>query len=265
MSKTSLAIPTAALCLATVALAIFGSSPGLAETEIKDGVKVSVTGKLTPITLPRRGTAPISVRLGGKIELARPGALPKLTKLAIALNRNGHVDTHGLPYCRIGQIRPSTTREARATCGAALIGEGSFTANVKIPEQSPFPSNGKVLTFNGRLHGRPVILAHIYGIDPLPTSYVLPFTVRHTTGTYGTVLETSFPEVTGEWGYVTGITMNLHRRFSYRGKTRSYLNAGCPAPKGFTVIGFALARTSFEFDNGLTISTPLNRTCRVKG
>jgi hypothetical protein len=265
MSKTSLAIPTAALCLAAVALTIFAASPGLAETEIKGGVKVSVTGKLTPTALPRQGTAPIGVRLGGKISLASPGSLPKLTRLTIALNRNGHVDTRGLPRCRIDHIRPSTSREALAECGPALIGEGSFAANVKIPEQSPFPSNGKVLAFNGRLHGRPAILAHIYGTDPLPTSYVLPFTISHTKGTYGTVLEATFPEVTGEWGYVTGIAMNLHRHFSYRGRTRGYLNAGCPAPKGFTLVVFPLARTSFEFDNGLAISTTLNRTCRVRG
>lgn len=265
MSNTSLAIPTAVLCLAAVVLAGLAASPCLAETEIKNGVKVSVTGKLTPSALPRRGTAPIGVRLGGKISQASPGALPKLTKLTIALNRNGHVDTRGLPHCPIGKIRPSTSREALAECGPALIGEGSFSANVKIPEQSPFPSNGKVLAFNGRLHGRPAILAHIYGTDPLPTSYVLPFTVTHTKGTYGTMLEASFPQVIGEWGYVTGIAMNLHRRFSYRGRTRGYLNAGCPAPKGFTLVAFPLARTSFEFDNGLAISTTLNRTCRVKG
>lgn len=265
MVKRGLAIPTAALCLAAVVLAVACVPRGLAETEIKDGVKISVKGKLTPTTLPRRGTAPIGVKLGGKIALTRPGALPKLTKLTIALNRSGHLDTRGLPRCRIGRIRPSTTREALAACGSALVGEGSFTADVKIPEQSPFPSNGKVLAFNGRFHGRRAILAHIYGTSPFPTSYVLPFEISQASGTYATVLEANFPQVTGEWGYVTGIAMNLHRRFAYRGRTRGYLKAGCPAPKGFTLAAFPLVRTSFEFDSGLTISTTLNRTCRVKG
>jgi hypothetical protein len=265
MRKTDITIPTAALSVAVIVLAALTASPGFAETARKEGVTVSVTGKLTPSTLPRRGAAPIGVRLGGKISLAQPGTLPKLTKLTIALNRNGQLDTRGLPRCPIGRIRPSTTREALAACGTSLIGEGSFSANVKFPEQSPFPSDGKVVAFNGRLHGRPAILAHIYGTAPLPTSYVLPFTITRTTGTYGTVLEASFPQVTGEWGYVTGITMNLHRRFSYGGRTHGYLSAGCPAPKGFTLISFPLARTSFEFDGGLAISTTLNRTCRVKG
>lgn len=262
--KTSIAASAAAAVLLIAGLFAVFATTGHAETQIKEGVKVSVTGKLRPTVLPRHGAAPIQVRLGGKIGLVGPGALPKLTRLTIELNRNGHLDPRGLPSCRIREIRPSTTREALAKCGAALVGEGSFSANVKLPEQSPFPSQGKVLAFNGRYRGRAAILAHIYGTEPAPTSYVLPFTIAHASGTYGTVLRVNFPEVTGEWGYVTGLEMNLHRRFAYRGKTRGYLSAGCPAPKGLTLVPFPLVRTSFEFDSGLTISTTLNRTCRVQ-
>lgn len=262
--KTSIALPVAVTVLLAMGLLVVFASAGQAETQIKDGVKVAVTGRLRPTTLPRRGSTPIQVRLGGRIGLVGPGTLPRLTKLTIELNRHGHLDMRGLPSCRLLDIRPSTTREAMAKCGPALVGEGSFSANVKFPEQSPFPSDGKILAFNGRYRGRPAILAHIYGTQPLPTSYVLPFTIGRSSGAYGTVLEAEFPEVTGEWGYVTGLEMDLHRRFGYRGKTRGYLNAGCPAPKGLTLAPFPLARTSFEFDNGLTISTTLNRTCRVR-
>jgi len=262
--KTNIAISTAASTLLIAGVIAVFATAGRAETQIKDGVKVTVTGKLRPTVLPRRGAAPIQIRLGGEIGLVGTGTLPRLTKLTIELNRHGHLDVHGLPRCRTRDIRPSTTREALNKCGAALVGEGSFSANVKLPEQSPFPSEGKVLAFNGRYRGRPAILAHIYGTEPLPTSYVLPFTVGRSSGAYGTALETEFPEVTGEWGYVTGLKMNLHRRFTYRGQTRGYLSAGCPAPKGLTLAPFTLARTSFEFDSGLAISTTLNRTCRVR-
>jgi hypothetical protein len=263
-NKTSIAISTAAFTLLIAGLLAFFAPAGGAETQAKEGVEVTVTGKLRPTVLPRRGVAPIQIKLGGEIGLVGTGTLPRLTKLTIELNRHGHLDVHGLPRCRIRDIRPSTTREALNKCGAALVGEGSFSANVKLPEQSPFPSKGKVLAFNGRYRGRPAILAHIYGTKPLPISYVLPFTVGRSSGAYGTMLETEFPQVTGEWGYVTGIEMNLHRRFAYRGRTHGYLSAGCPAPKGLTLVPFTLVRTSFEFDSGLTISTTLNRTCRVR-
>jgi hypothetical protein len=266
MRKTKRAISALALSAAAIAPLALSTSVGSAETGYKEGVTVSVSGKLTPTTLPRRGTAPIGVSFGGTITSTLPGGPPKLTKLTIALNRKGRLDTHGVPRCRLGWIAPSTNREALAACRSSLVGEGHFAAKVKIPAQSPFPSKGKVLAFNGRLHGRPMIFAHIYGLRPVPTSYVLPFTISKIEGTYGTQLETSFPQVTGEWGYVTAISMNLNRRFSIRGKTRGYLNAGCPAPSGSTLASFPLSRATFVFDNGLTITPPaMIRSCRVKG
>lgn len=267
--KTKRTIFVLALGVAVLAPMAHAASGGSKVSIVVKGVKVSVSGRLTPTTLPRRGTAPIGVKFGGTIgaiRSIRPDGPPKLSRLTIAINHNGRLDTDGLPRCRLGHIDPSTNREALAACRSALVGEGSFSANVKIPEQSPFPSKGKVLAFNGRLHGRPVIFAHIYGTRPLPTSYVLPFEIKGSTGTYGTLLEASFPAVTGEWGYVTGISMNLNRRFSSGGRTRGYINAGCPAPSGYTRVPFPLARSTFVFDEGLKIITPpVEPTCRAKG
>ena len=94
---------------------------------------------------------------------------------------------------------------------------------------------------------------------------MLPFLIKSTHGTYGTVLEASLPQATGNWGYVTGLKMNLRRSFHYRGKGRSYLSAGCPAPAGFPSAAFPLARTSFDFAGGPTLVSILNRSCRAKG
>ncbi len=264
MRTTKSAISTMALCAATLLAGAALAPPGLGETMLKENVRVLVTGKLRPSVLPRRGRVPIRVSFGGRISSTNRDEPPKLTKLTIEINRNGHLDTRGLPRCRLRSIKPSTNREALDACRSSLVGEGSFSANVRFPEQSPFPSNGKVLAFNGLDHGRPAIFAHIYGTEPLPTSYVLSFRIRHRSGTYGTVLETTFPEVTGEWGYVTGLTMSLHRRFSFRGRTRGYLSAGCPAPAGLTKVLFPLARTSFEFEDGLEIPAVIERTCTVR-
>ncbi len=149
-----------------------------AETKEEHGVRVSVDGKLRPKKLPRHGSAPVSVSVSGRIGSKASAPPPQLEKLTIAINRHGHISSRGLPYCRIGHIDPSTTREALMACRDALVGEGRFSADVRLPEQSPFPSNGKVLAFNGKLGGRPAIFAHIYGTDPVPTSYVLPFFIR---------------------------------------------------------------------------------------
>jgi hypothetical protein len=249
---------------ALVATVLF-SSLALGEVGQDGTVRVSVSGDLSPSKLPRKGTAPIAVSVGGKISSTDKSlGLPQLEKMSIAINRYGHLDTRGLPRCRMGEIDPSTNQEALAVCRSSLIGEGSFSADVKLPEQSPFPSEGRVLAFNGRLNGHPAVLAHIYGKRPLPTSIVLPFVITGTRGTFGTLLSASLPQVTGEWGYVTGLSMTLKRKFTYKGKSRSYLSAGCPAPTGLRRLSFPLARTSFVFASGATVITTLTRHCRVK-
>jgi hypothetical protein len=64
----------------------------------------------------------------------------------------------------IGHINPSTNQEALEACRSSLVGEGGFSANVKLPEQSPFPSEGRLLAFNGTIGGKPAMFGHIYGL-----------------------------------------------------------------------------------------------------
>lgn len=233
--------------------------------EQRRGVRVSFDGKLTPHALPRHGTAPVGIVVDASIGATGGEDPPQLRRISIAINRNGHFASKGLPICRVDQIQPSTTDGALAACRPSLVGEGQFSANVKLPEQSPFPSAGKVLAFNGKVNGKPAILAHIYGTEPAPTSTVLPFLLRKSRGTYGTTLEASLPQATGNWGYVTGLRMSLQRRFSYRGHSRSFLRAGCPAPPGFPSAAFPLAKTSFAFAGSLTLDAVLTRTCKARG
>ena len=247
----------------------FGSGaggPAASASEIvqRRGVRVRFDGKLTPRALPRHGAAPVGIVVDAEITSTDSADPPQLRRISIAINRHGHFDSAGLSRCRLRDIQPSTTVNALDACRDSLVGEGHFSANVKLPEQSPFPSEGKVLAFNGRMQGKPVILAHIYGTQPVPTSYVLPFLISESRGTYGTVLEASLPQATGNWGYVTGLRMNLRRRFSANGKRRSYLSAGCPAPPGFPSVVFPLARTSFDFAGGMTLVSILSRNCKAR-
>jgi Divergent InlB B-repeat domain len=247
--------------------AAFAPSPAAASEIVQRGnLRVSVAGKLSPKALPRRGAAPIAVSIGSRITTTDGSNPPQLRTIAIAINRNGRFDYKGLPACQIKQIQPSTNQGALAACRASLIGAGSFSANVVLPRQSPFPSNGKVLAFNGTLNGRPAILAHVYGTEPVPTSYTLPFLVKPLRGgTFGTLLTASLPQTTGEWGFVTGIQLTLKRTFTFRGVRHSYLSAGCPAPRGFPGAVFALAKASFAFAGHETLSQTLMRDCRARG
>jgi hypothetical protein len=253
------------LALTALALALALAALAQAEVTQRGNLRVSFEGKLSPHTLPRSGSAPVKVSVGAKIAATNGATPPQLRKISIAINRNGRFEPGGLPICRLDQIQPSTTADALRACRSALVGQGSFSAKVLLPQQAPFPSQGKVYAFNGRLGGAPAILAHVYGTNPVPTSYTIPFVISQAKGTFGTVLAASLPKVTSEWGYVTGLSMTLGRSYSYRGEKRSYLSAGCPAPKGFGGASFPFARAAFGFAGGRSVSSTLTRSCGVRG
>lgn len=236
-----------------------------AETVQRGNLRVSLTGKINPTKLPRRGVAPIAVSIGASVITTDRSIPPQLRQIEIGINRNGRFDFAGLPSCQIDRIQPSSTAEALRACGGARVGSGRFAADVLIPDQSPFPSEGTLVAFNGTLGGRPVILAHVFGTEPVPTSYTFPLRIERDRDTFGTVLRTTLPEVTAGIAYVTHISLTLRRQYRYRGRARSYLSAGCPAPRGFPGAIFPLARASLDFNGGPTLTKVLTRTCQAAG
>jgi hypothetical protein len=252
------AVAAAILCLALAALA-------QAEVVQRDNLRVTFEGALTPHTLPRTGTAPVRVSVATKVASTDGADPPQLRRISIAINRNGRFEPQGLPVCPLRAIQPSTTADALAACRSSLVGEGNFSASVLFTQQAPFPSAGKVYAFNSTIHGRPAILAHVFGTEPVPTSFTLPFELLPSKGTFGTVLRASLPQVTGNSSYITGLSLNLGRNFTAGGKRRSYLSAGCPAPKGFPGATFPFAKASFAFAGEPPVTSTLTRSCGARG
>jgi hypothetical protein len=249
---------------ASALLLIAGASLADAEVVQKRGLRISFLGKLSPTTLPRSGSAPIHVEVGTQIDSSKSKNPPRLRTLTIAINRYGHFNPDLLPKCTLRDIQPSTTENALAACGSSLIGKGAFSANVALSRQAPFPSSGPLYAFNGVVNGKPAILAHVYGEKPVPTSFTLAFELKKSKGTFGNVLRASLPEVTGNSGYITGLFLNLGKTVRSHGKTRSYLSASCPAPKGFGGASFPFAKVSLDFGSQNVDST-LSRNCKVRG
>jgi hypothetical protein len=251
--------------LATVLLLLAVAAPARAELSASGDLFVSFSGGISPSALPREVRAPIAVSIAGSVRTLSGERPPALRRIRVAINRGGRLDARGLPVCHRAQIQPSSSAEARARCGGALVGEGSFDANVAFPEQSAFPSHGHVLAFNAVVDGEPAILAHIYGTEPAPITRIIVFRIREKAGTYGTVLTATVPESVNQWGYLTHFSLTLHRNFIYRGQRRSYLSAACAAPAGFPGATFSFARAAMTFADGRTLSSTLTRSCRVRG
>jgi hypothetical protein len=250
--------PVIALAVAIAALAL--ASLAGAEIVQQGGVRIKFEGELTPKALPRTGQVPVHVSVGATITPLGKASPPQLRKISIAINRAGRFSPGALPACTVPDIQPSTTENALKACGPSLVGTGTFAAKVLLPQQASFPAGGKLYAFNGVYEGRPAILAHVYGTEPVPTSFTLPFVLTERKGELGTVLTASLAGVTGKAGYITGLSLDL----APPGRAEDYLTAGCPAPKGFGSATFTFARATFDFGRKDVVSA-LTRNCEVRG
>ncbi len=247
------------------AIVALGASLARAELIEHGDLFVKFKGGIAPNDLPRHVRAPISVSVGGTVKTLSGKRPPGLRRITIAINKEGHLDTQGLPVCQRSWIDPSTTADALARCHQALVGGGSYVGAVALPEQAAFPSRGQILAFNTVINGRHAILAHIYGGDPIPNTRIIVFHIRERRGTFGTLFTGLLPARLNRYGYVKRLSLNLHRTFTFRGRLHSYLSAACAAPAGFPGATFPFARTSMTFADGRTLASTLTRSCRVRG
>lgn len=241
--------------LAGALVLLAAAPPAPAEVVQEGGVRISYDAALRPKTLPDHGTAPATVTFGAHLVPLRGEDLPQLREVTVGISRHGFLDTAGLPVCRYRQLRATTTAAALRACGRSLVGEGRFRARVLIPDQAPFPSRGRLLAYYGSYRGRPAILGHVFGTDPAPTSYTIPFLLRRSRGTFGTTLSAEFGPSLGQSGYITLLQMTIGGRFGH-------LRAACPARPGASAL-FPLASLRIGFPDR-DLRTTLQRSCRSR-
>jgi hypothetical protein len=228
-------------------------------------LRVFLSSQVQPYKLPRIGTSPIAVFVAGRVAATSGGVPAQLEKLSVKVNRHARFQSQGLPVCPVAAIQPATTQRALRACGPAVIGSGQFWAQIVLPEQGAYATQGRLLIFNGRRDGKQVLLAHIYTSHPFATSFVLTFGIHHIhSGPYGTEFSTSLPEALGEWGFVNRIKLTLKRKYIYHGKHLSYFNAGCPAQAGVPRASYPLAYATFSFAGEKSIGLRQDKTCGVK-
>lgn len=255
----AVAIAAAVLAAAVSVAALTGAARG--ERTQRGEVIVSLDGGISPLKLPRDHLAPLGIELSGDIRTADGSLLPRVTRIEIGLPVQGAVSTRGLPKCPARRLRNAKPPQALAVCGGALIGRGNLTAKVFLPEQGPFEIHARLLLFNSRVKGYRGVVLQAYSSEP-PIVVVLPFTLRHRRGTFGRVLVADLPRDLGPRPRLAAFEMTLFRRYRYRGRTRSYLNASCPIPPRLTAGFLTLARAAYTLSDGRQIGVEITRGCR---
>jgi hypothetical protein len=247
--------------IAAVAVLMVAAIAGA--TVIQQGnLRVTVLSQILPYKLPRKGTAPIAVFVSGHLSAPHGGIPEQLERLSVKVNRHGLLQSRGLATCRLSELQPASSERAMANCGDAVIGSGQFWAHIVLPDQGAYPTHGRLLIFNGRDKGHPVLYTHIFTANPFFSSFVIPFSIsRIAKGAYGTELSASLPKALGSWGYVDRIKLTLKRKYTYKGKQLSYFNSGCPAPKGARRTVFPLALAGFDFAGGQSLSAKVEKAC----
>ncbi len=252
-------LPAAAL----LALACLAPTQAAAECGGGRVVVACLGGSISPQALPRDRPVPISLRLEGAIR-SPGGSPPRLQRIELAFGARGGLDTTGLPVCPRARLRNSTHAQALARCGGALVGRGTIAAEVPLNPAEPILAQARALAFNGRAHGRPAVWVQAYSASP-PVSFVLPFFLsRPRGGAFGLELRAPAASALGRRPRLRSFRLRLGRRYRAGGLAHSYLSAACPLPPRFSVFRVPLARATYTFTSGPTVSTTILRACRVR-
>lgn len=211
---------------------------------------VADDGGISPSKLPRHGYAPVSARLNGEISTRDGSHPPALRSVDLEIDKTIELHAAGLPVCRASQLEARTTAEAKKACSRAIVGSGKGQVEVAFPDQRPFRANGPILLFYGGVKGAvTTVLLHAYVNVPAPTAIVTRAKItKIDDGRFGMRIQVQIPRIAGSFGSVTDFNVRVGRRYTYKGKRRSFLAASCP-----TGIWIAAGRVSFADGTTLAI------------
>lgn len=247
-------ITVAAVLLLGVAAA--GAAP---EVFRVGNLKIGIEGQIKPMKLPRNEFAPISLEVGGSIATADRSHPAALKSLMLEFDKNGRLNTKGLPTCTVGRLISTLTAQAKQLCGSALVGTGKVSAEIALPEQQPFSASGPLLIFNGAPKGgKQVLIFHVHANVPAPTTFVTTAVITKTPGRFGTSAQVQIPTIVSGQGSLTGFKAKLGKTWTFKGKKESLLLAKCPT-------GSLHARGEFLFADGTKGAGEVVRPCTPMG
>lgn len=241
-----------------VVLALAGTAAAVKQTVSFGDVVVVAEGGVNPTRLPRTHDAPVEIHGGGKISTKSGAYPPVIEDINLEFDKHGSVVTTGLPVCTSAKLQATTVPVARRNCPGAIVGRGFGHGIVVFPEQPAIPVSTPITLFNGpRKGGNPTLFAHFYTTVPAPVAFVIPIVIKRIhRGRYGYRTEAHIPPIAGGNGIPLGGHLKIGKRWTYKGRRYSYINARC-------VDGRLQARGEFNFKDGTQIRATFLEPCSV--
>jgi predicted nucleic acid binding AN1-type Zn finger protein len=215
--------------LSVLALGLFAAASAYALTIEISGTVVSATVDVAPRELPARGNAPVQVSSVTRIKTTDSAPPPQLSKLVFIFDKNGAVNTQGLPVCTLAKLDGTTSQKARERCAGAIVGEGVGRAEVNLPGAPATEISSPLTFFNGPPDGgKPTLIIHAYETLPKPQAVLVAVPIeRIKHGRYGFRVEIEIPEIAGGFGAATLAKATIGKTWTRNGKTSSYASAHC--------------------------------------
>jgi hypothetical protein len=226
------------------------------EAEVRIGtLVVRADGGFRPSVLPRRHRVPIRFQGHAEIRTTDGSVPPALQRIKLEFDRDGKLNTAGLPACLPGQLEGTTVKLARRRCKGAIVGGGQVGAVIsflgaRFRVRSPFT------LFNGpRVGGDPTVIGHAQTSVPVFQSVVVVARIERRGGLYGYRTSFDIPPIAGGAGALTDIKGRLGRRYRFRGAERSYVTARCSD-------GILQTQGYLSFADGNVLSGSLFKPCQ---
>ncbi|HVY77559.1 MAG TPA: hypothetical protein VG898_03535 [Solirubrobacterales bacterium] len=262
MRKRSILIVGLAIA-ATTAIVTSGAIAGPTGSAVTspDGNAQAVGAVLKPKKLYKKQWTPAALEVTTALSNStRAGGVPvPTTRVVIDFDKNTKVFSKGYPTCEASKLQSVSTEVARRECKKAIIGTGNAEALLPVGSQV-FNVKQEVTAFNGVPQGgKPVILLHSYGTTPIQTALVLTGVVtNYNKEGYGPRLDVEVPLIAGGAGALIYFNVTVDKKYSYKGKKVSYIQAKCPASKKLK------ARSVFTFLDNQTSNPIFTASCSPK-
>jgi len=238
---------------ALIAVSLAGiATAGNTPVTVKQGnLEFTFNGGFSPTTLPKNKLAPISLQASGSIKTLDGTHPPALKEVIVETDKNGTINTKGIPVCTSGKLQARDTKAAEKVCGKSIIGTGQTTVEVQFPEQRPVLVNSKLLVINGGTSGgKTTLFIHAYFSAPVTGAIVTTVKVQKIhNGRYGLKSVASIPKIANGAGSVKSFNLTINKK--------GVLMAKCPDGK-------LQAHATSIFADGTKASAGIVRTCKGK-
>ena len=237
-------------CLGLLALWAGGADGALVKV---GNLILKADGGFKPQRLPRNSYAPIEFHGHADIHSTDGTSPPELVEAYLDFDRDGRLQTRGLPACHAGQIANVNTSVARRRCERAIVGTGSIGVTLLF-EGGAVPAHAPLTLFNGaRVGGGFSVLAHVHIASPVNQTFVVPVLIKPRTGEYRYRARFDVPSLSGG-GVLTHVDAKIGLRYRSHGAERSYVSARCRD-------GIFRTHGHFLFSDGTIIDGAIEKPC----